>query len=116
MRAAARATALALVGATLAILWLFLGPGSAQPCRPAPFWDDAAIWVSQSLGAGETDGPGGAPAYCDIPTDFTWIIALTILIVAMSVALYTFTQQIVRAGALIPESDDGTPPEVPGAP
>ncbi len=115
MRAAARATAIALVGATLASIWLFLGPGSYQPCRPAPVWDDTAIWVSQSLGAGETDSPGGAPAYCDIPTDFTWIVALTILIVAMSIALYTFTQQVVRADAEIPESDNRTPPAGPGA-
>jgi len=83
------ATGTALAGVVAAFVWLWIGPGSYQACRPAPFWDDLAVWISQSLGAGETDGPSGAPALCEIPTDLTWLIALAILLLGAAVSVYT---------------------------
>ena len=72
--------------AAFGLLWV--GPGSYKPCRPAPVWDDLAVWISGSLGAGETDGPSGAPAPCEIPTDLTWLVALGILLIAVSASVY----------------------------
>lgn len=48
---------------------------------------------AEASGPGETDGPAGAPAFCEIPTDFTWIIALAIFTVALTVAGYVFTDR-----------------------
>lgn len=90
-RRSALAAAITLAGVLAAFAWLWIGPGSYQPCRPAPPWDDLAVWLSGSLGAGGTDGPAGVPAFCEIPTDFTWIIALAILTAALSVAGFVVT-------------------------
>jgi hypothetical protein len=85
-RRSGRAAAIALLGLVVAAAWLWVGPGSYQPCRPAPPWDDLAIWISGSLGAGETDVPAGAPALCEIPTDLTWIVAIAILLLAIALS------------------------------
>lgn len=90
-RRSLQAAGIALAGVVAGFAWLWIGPGSYQRCRPAPPWDDLAIWVSESLGAGETDGPAGAPAFCEIPTDFTWIVALAICTAAVTIAGYVFT-------------------------
>lgn len=73
--------AIALLGLLVAVAWLWAGPSSLQPCRYAPLWDGFAVWANRSLGAGEIDGPIGA--YCNIPTDFTWLVALGILLLAV---------------------------------
>lgn len=85
-RRTACAASIALTGVVVASAWLWIGPGSYQPCRPAPPWDDLAIWISGSLGAGETDGPIGA--YCNIPTDTTWLVAIEILLLAIALSVY----------------------------
>lgn len=85
-RRSGRAVAIVLLGLVVAVAWLWVGPGSYQPCRPAPPWDDLAIWISGSLGAGETDGP--IRAYCNIPTNFTWLVAIGILVLAIAFSVY----------------------------
>lgn len=100
---------IALAGVLLAVAWLWIGPGSYQRCRPAPLWDDLAIWISGSLGAGETDGPAGAPAFCEIPTDFTWIFALAILAVAVTFAGYVLTGR----RSTVPTDSPGSTPSPP---
>ena len=90
-RRSALAAAIALAGVLAAFAWLWIGPGSYQPCRPAPPWDDLAVWLSGSLGAGETDGPAGAPALCEIPTDLTWLISLGVLLLALLASGYAVT-------------------------
>jgi hypothetical protein len=101
-----QAAGIALAGVGAALAWLWIGPGSHQPCRPAPPWDDVAVWLSQSLGAGETDGPAGVPASCEIPTDFTWIIALGIFTVALTVAGYVLTGRRSPVGGWTRQSSD----------
>jgi hypothetical protein len=82
-----------LIGVFLALtasaVVLFVGPSHYENCRTTTPWDGLARWASASLGAGETDGPSGAPAYCELPTDVTWLLAgftfitvLTVLTVA----------------------------------
>ena len=87
-----QAAGIALAGVVAAFAWLWIGPGSYQPCRPAPPWDDLAVWLSGSLGAGETDGPAGAPALCEIPTDFTWIVAIGILLLAIAFSVHAIVR------------------------
>lgn len=87
-----RAAGIALSGVLVAFAWLWVGPSSYQPCRPAPFWDDLAAWISGSMGAGETDGPEGAPALCQIPTDLTWLAALGIVLVTASAPVYVLAR------------------------
>lgn len=86
-----QAAGIALAGVVVAFAWLWVGPGSYQPCRPAPPWDDLAVWISGSLGAGETDGPAGARAFCEIPTDLTWLISLGVLLLAFLASGYAVT-------------------------
>lgn len=83
---------IALAGSLAALAWLWIGPASYQSCRPAPLWDDLAVWISGSLGAGETDGPSGAPAQCEIPTDLTWLVALGMVLIAVSASVYIVTR------------------------
>lgn len=91
-----KAAWIALASVMAAFGWLWIGSGSLQPCRPAPPWDDLAIWMSGSLGAGETDGPAGAPAFCEIPTDFTWLVALGILLLAVGASVYVVRRPTTR--------------------
>lgn len=62
-----------IVALAMSIFVLFVGPSHYEDCRTTNPWDDLARWVSASLGAGETDGPSSA--YCELPTDVTWMLA-----------------------------------------
>ena len=44
-RRSGRAVAITPLGLVVAVAWLWVGPGSYQPFRPAPPWDDLAAWI-----------------------------------------------------------------------